>query len=255
MLFTKAAMQEELSKFLILYGKQIERLYGASDGAWITKATIEESVVWTAVSEMYDYGVTGIPTGDLTPGSLIDGAHAHIEKFFHAMDTPTMKVYLDEAGNKPPRLAIRAVQSAVARMVLDGGDRSTDFGVDVYGIGKGDFGYLTIAEVALLADMDERSVRNAANPKLPAPLKTEQVGKRSLIRPTEARLWLTGRKGFTPTQANEVCVVHRPPSWDVGISPELLEQIKKEAKESGELWSIYFPKRIISLLNERLKEV
>ena len=37
-------------------------------------------------------------------------------------------------------------------------------------MGKGDCGYLTLAEVALLANMDERSVRNAANPKLPDPL-------------------------------------------------------------------------------------
>ena len=150
MTLMKAAMQKELYEFLTLYGKQIERLYGASDSSWATKEIIEGSVVWKAASEMYDYGVTGIPTGDLVPGSIIDGIHAHIEKFLHAIDTPTMKVYLDEDDNKPPRLAIKAVQSAVARMVLDNGDRSTDFGVDMYGMGKGDWGYLTIAEVALL---------------------------------------------------------------------------------------------------------
>lgn len=253
MKFTKAAMQEELSKFLGLYGKQIERLYGVSDSAWLSEEGIQNSVIWKAVSEMYDYGIAGIPTGDLVPGSIIDGAHAHIEKFLSAMDTPTMRLYLDDDGNTPPRLALRAVQSAVARMVLDGGDRSTDFGVDVHGIGKGDSGYLTIAEVALLANMDERSVRNAANPKLPAPLKTEQVGKRSLVSPEDARRWLAGRKEFVQTQVNESDVVHRPPSYDVVLPPELAEQIRKEAEESGELFSIYLKKKIMGLAQDAHK--
>jgi hypothetical protein len=93
--------------------------------------------------------------------------------------------------------------------------------------------HLTLAEVALLANMDERSVRNAANPKLTNPLKTEQVGQRSLVRPDEARRWLAGRKGYVPTQAYDG---PRIPSFDLTL-PELpkefLEQVQREAEETG----------------------
>lgn len=256
--FSKAEMREELFKFLSLFGKQIAVLYGASDSTWTEKDAIQESPVWKAVSEMYDYGIMGIPTGGLVPRNRINGVHAHIEIFFRAMDTLPMKLFLDAKENAPPRLAVRAVQSAVARMVLDGGGRYTDFGTDEYGLGKDDGDYLTLAEVALLANMDERSVRNAANPKLPDPLKTEQVGKRSLVRPEEARRWLASRKGFVPTQESETSDVQRPLEWNVTLPEELVERIQreaeKEAEKSGVLPSIHFKNKLLSLLAEAIEK-
>lgn len=121
-------MQEYLSKFLTLYGKQIEGLYGASDSAWTDVQAIQQSPLWKAVSDMYDYGVMGTPTGNLYPKGHIYGAHGEAERFLCAMDTPQMRLCLEECGNAPPRLALLAVQSAVARMVLDGGWRETDYG-------------------------------------------------------------------------------------------------------------------------------
>ena len=237
--FSKSAMQEQLLTFLNLFGREVAALYGVSDYAWTEKEAIERSPVWEAVSEMYDYGVEGIPTGDLVPGSRIDGAHAHVEMFFRGLDTPHMRTCLEASDNAPPRLAMLAVQSAVARMVLDSGDRYTDFGAGEYGMGKGDCGYLTLAEVALLANMDERSVRNAANPKLPDPLKTEQVGKRSLVSPEEARRWLAGRKGFVPTKECEGPIAQRPPEYDLELTPELVEALEREAKKAGLSFNAY----------------
>ncbi len=251
--FSKAEMQEELFKFMTLFGEQIAGLYGASDSAWTENETIQESPVWKAVSEMYDYGVTGIPTGDLVPGNIINGWHAGTEVFLHAMDTPPMKIFLDASENTPPRLAMRAVQSAVARMVLDGGERYTDFGTVEYGLGKGNWGYLTLAEVALLANMDERSVRNAANPKLPDPLKTEPVGKRSLVTPEEARRWLASRKGFVPTQESKVSDVQRPPEWDIELTEELVEHLQREAEKAGLSFSTYLKKKLLRLVEGEQK--
>lgn len=245
--FSKSEMQEELFKFLNKFGKDIARLYGVSDNAWTEKEAIQESPVWKAVSEMYDYGVTGIPTEDLFPEGHIYGAHGHIERFLRGMDTPNMRLYLEESDNSLPRLAMLAVQSAVARMVLDGGWRHTDYGAGEYGVLKGDMNHLTLAEVALLANMDERSVRNAANPKLPDPLKTEQVGKRSLVRSEEARRWLAGRKGFVPTQESEVGTVQRPPEFNIELTKEIVENIEREAKEAGVSFDTYLKKKLLSI--------
>lgn len=231
--FSKSEMQEELFKFLNLLGKDILRLYGVSDCAWTEREAIQESPVWKAASEMYDYGVTGTPTDDLFPEGHVYGTHGRIERFLRGMDTPHMRLYLEESDNPPPNLTMLAVQSAVARMVLDGGWRHTDYGASAYGVRKSDMNYLTLAEIALLANMDERSVRNAANPKLPDPLKTEQVGKRSLVSPEEARRWLAGRKGFIPTKECKVRAAQHPPEFELKLSDKLVEAIEREAKKTG----------------------
>ena len=234
MSFSKAAMQKELLSFLALHGQQVEKIYGVSEGAWLTKASLEDSPIFRGVNAMYDYGICGIPCQDLCPGSFLDGLYAHTEKFVCSMDSTSMQIYLAENDNASPKMAKRAVQAAVARLVLDGGERTTDYAVDEFGPGKGDFGYLTIPEIALLADMDERSVRNAANPKLADPLKAVQIGKRSLVEPKEAQRWLAGRKGFVATRIVEGLIPHRPPTYNGDISHAVVELIAKEAKKTGQ---------------------
>lgn len=245
MLFSKSEMQKELLEFLALFGKDIASLYGIEGHELTESETIQESPAWKAVSEMYDYGVMGRPTGDLVPGNIINGRHAQIETFLRAMDTPPMRIYLEESDNTPPRLAIRAVQSAVARMVLDGGDRYTDFEAGDYEVIEADAHYLTIAEMALLANMDERSVRNATNPKLPDPLKTEKIGKRSLVNREEGRRWLASRKGFVPTQESEFDAVQAPPSWDLVLPEEFAEHIQRAAKKAGVSVNSYLKQKLI----------
>lgn len=253
MSFSKTQMQEELIRFLNLFGENIANLYGASNYEWTERESLQASPILEAVNEMYDYGITGTPTENFLPGARLKGIHAHVERFFRGMDTPNMRLYLEENDNTLPRLAMLAVQSAVARVVLDGGDRYTDFGAGEYGMGKGDYGYLTLAEIALLANMDERSVRNAANPKLPDPLKTEQVGKRSLVSPEEARRWLAGRKGYILTKDCGGRVAQRPAEYDMELTEEVVEMIEREAKKAGMSFNAYFTKVLIKKFKELQK--
>lgn len=249
-------MQEELSQFLTMYGEETESLYGIAKGTWISNEIIKQSPIWVACSEMYDYGIMGTPTGDLVPGSLIDGNHAITEKFFRGIDTPAMQLFLNAVGNHPPRLAIKAAQSAIARIVLDGGDRYTDFGIDAYGIKFGDRGYLTLHEVSLLADMDEKSVRNAANPKLSDPLKTEQIGKRSLVSVEEARRWLPGRKGFVPTHPTELKASRPPYEFNLTLTQDdgkrLMKEAEIESKKTGIPLSICWEAVAVKFLHSAL---
>lgn len=60
-------------------------------------------------------------------------------------------------------------------------------------------GILTLGEVALLAGMDEKSVRNATNPKVKNYLRTFNSGSRTYVNAQDAREWLSGRRGFKPT--------------------------------------------------------
>lgn len=251
MRFTKTEMQVELSKFLTLFGDQVAALYGVSAPAWATKDAVQASPTWETVNEMYDYGIDGLPF-PACPGSVgsVIGRHIEVERFLHALNTLPMKRFLDGRGNTPPSLAILASQCAAARLVLDGADRRTDYATDEFGPGSGDFGYLTLAEIALLANMDERSVRNAANPKLPNPLMTVPVGRRSLVRPEEARRWLAARKGFVPTQFVNEGDEARLPSFDLPALPQAFyDDVAREAKELDIPFETNLEKRILDAFN------
>lgn len=248
MRFNKIQMQDELSQFLTLFGGQLAALYGVDARSWATKDAVQTSPIWETVNEMYDYGVDGFPV-PVKPGSAgsVIGRHNEVEQFLHALNTLPMKRYLGGQGNTPPRLAILAAQCAAARLVLDGVDRRTDYATDEFGPGSGDFGYLTLAEVALLANMDERSVRNAANPKLPNPLMTEPVGRRSLVRPDEARRWLATRKGFVPTNAVNDGNKDSLPSYDLELPLAFVEDVRREAKELDIPFEINLKNRILGV--------
>ena len=251
-IYSKDELKQELFKFLNRFGKQISALYNTRDSTWSEDKELQDSPMWQAMSEMYDYGVQGIPSRDLS-GSRITGAHANVEMFLRGMNTMAMQIYLHAYENAPPRLAMHTVEIAVARMVLDGGERYSEYGTDTHGIGKGDWGYLTLAEVALLANMDERSVRNAANPKLTDHLKTEQVGKRSLVSPEEARRWLAGRKGFTPTKQYEGDPPVKPQEFNMDIPLEMAELIEREAKKAGIPFNVCLERAILKAY-ERIKK-
>lgn len=59
---------------------------------------------------------------------------------------------------------------------------------------------LTIRQMALLAGMEEMSVRAAANPKRPNPLQTFSEGGRTRVAPTEAKRWLESKSRYIPIQ-------------------------------------------------------
>lgn len=248
--FSKHDMQDELLTFLSLFGQDVARLYGISDTSWTDKEAVQESPIWQAANDMYDYGINGVPTGDLAPKGHIYGIYGHLERFLRALDTPNMRLYLEASDITLPRLTMLAVQSAVARLVVDDGWRENDYGASEYGLVTGDLNHLTLAEVALLANMDERSVRNAANPKLPDPLKTEQVGKRSLVTPEEARRWLSGRRGFIPTKECDGQAAQRLPACDTVLTPELAETITREAKKAGLSFMDYVERVLVPAYKE-----
>jgi hypothetical protein len=248
MAFSKATLQEHLMAFLTSFGESFGRMYG--DEAWKVLSdheVIKKSYIWRTVNEMYDFGIAGIPVrglGELSEDGSLDGNHADVELFFRAIDTGPMALYFEEDTFSLPETVSRTVRTAVARHVLDGGDRYTDFGVGEHGFGNGDWGYLTLTEVALLADMDERSVRNAANPKLPHPLKTEAVGKRSLVTREEARRWLSGRKGFVPTRAAGESATPAPRVTEISVSEEAAQILRLRAEQAGLSIAEYIEKQL-----------
>jgi len=61
-------------------------------------------------------------------------------------------------------------------------------------------GYLTLSDIAFLAGMTEKAVRNAAQPKAGDHLVTRKEGSRTVADSHEALRWLDGRRNFVATQ-------------------------------------------------------
>lgn len=63
-------------------------------------------------------------------------------------------------------------------------------------------GQLGLGQVAVLANVSDKTIRMAANPKLENHLKTENDGKGTIVHSDDARAWLERRPGFKATRLN-----------------------------------------------------
>ncbi|MEZ5646024.1 MAG: hypothetical protein R3E94_03270 [Burkholderiaceae bacterium] len=246
---TKVDMQEELMTFLRLYIAQTSRLFAGICNASAVEDLVRSSHLWQAVDAMYDYGVLGIPSGSLVPNGAADMRHQEAERFIRAMHTPAMWLLLDANDNAPPQLALRVAKMSSARMALDNVLGRYQHDADENGRATLSSDSLTIADVALLANMDERSVRNAANPRMPNPLRTQQVGLRTVVTPEDALEWLRKRRGFTPTQHSDL-TADRPHEFDVTLPEDVMHALLEEAARSGMPLEVLLRKRLFNLAQE-----
>ena len=189
-MFTKQEMLSELRRHLLDRAIDVELWFGPGTGGALigdinrdplavddpSTVSFEHIEIWHKFCALYDYAISGVRSEEWTPFS---------EKFGDTIGIELQRL---------PPLVFGTVCLAEARHLLDGGD------CDML-TSDAPKGYLSLRHVAWLADMDERSVRNAANPKLPGHLVTEQYERRTVVSLAEARRWLAGRKGFIPTQS------------------------------------------------------
>lgn len=190
-MFDKSSMLAELREFMLDFTLEVGFCFGdkAAAACLPPEIALGESMLdsppdvfkdypfWRTMDAMYDYAVHGIA---VEPGPFELNL--------------TLLLTVDRPWERLPPLVLNTVLLAEQRNVLDGHSRQ------LTAKDPAPAGYFTIGELSLLAAMDERSVRNAANPKLgAAALITEQIGKRSLVAVPEARRWLAGRKGFKST--------------------------------------------------------
>lgn len=194
-MFSQREMEEQLSAFIATYLASISRVLSIE-----VDKDPQQHQIFQVCSALYSYAFSGTaPTHPqlqhLSHGGMVDGAIADVEMFLLGITSPNlyMTLYYKEDEVQLPLKAMQTVQAAVARQVLYGAERyTTTLNQDASSTS------LTFSDVALLADMDEKSVRNAANPKNKDPLITTVSGRRTLITPWDAQRWLLKRRGFVP---------------------------------------------------------
>lgn len=216
---TKIELQMEMRAFLEGYAESIERIYGGQVAKVLAKQ-VDASPLWSSIMKMFDYGVQGQPVEGLGGDDMMEAEFQDAQFFLLGLDS--LADFLDEDGVALPQLAMRTVRICCARHQLDGGVRSTNSGNELSD------GYLTFAEVAMLADMDEKSVRNAAYADDASRLVTEKHGKQVRVSLEEARKWLVGRKGFIPSKSTPT-----PAIAQVSVRPETLDRLQARASAAG----------------------
>lgn len=77
---------------------------------------------------------------------------------------------------------------------------------------------LSLKDLAILADMSERSVRNALSASGDAQLRTTRIGGSEWVDNDEARRWLAMRRGFVPTRLEHI-------SGEIGEHPDALTSL------------------------------
>jgi hypothetical protein len=230
--FSKQELFEELAWFMPAFAKSVERMYGTGAAVLMRSADVgpykpslqelQSTPLWQSLSQLYDYGVHGIiPTiNDLGDGSLAD-----VEMFVVGLDGLAM--YLDEDEGGIPKLSKKTVALGHARHILDGGVPYTDVDTDRPS------DYLTFAQVALLADLDERSMRNCVDPSNPDPLKTVCSGNRTYIHIEEAKRWLGGRERFVPTGTKAATPFNFAKTFEMDLPVDVLRALNDRAAASG----------------------
>ena len=163
-----------------------------------TPKVIEELRTWEVtrfVERLYDYGVLGIAY-DTARDMDSESPYTYTCAFLVDLMQSQVHEELESSTgvNFYPHLALEAAQMAHARFLLE--DQSNE---PFYRFaGQGEPGELTIRDIALLSGMEEKSVRNAANPKRASHLKTQSRERSTFIRPEDARAWLKERGRYIP---------------------------------------------------------
>lgn len=158
--------------------------------------SIEHYQATRSVEQFYDYGLLGIR--NMPP---VDCGGANEWTFAYGLVHDTAKsVLIYEASNGDYVTASKCLYAAkafFARLILDGNERTYLDG----NYGPGDM--LTIAEVAILADLDERTVRNATSKNAANRLETAVLESNIYIPRESALAWLQNKRGFIPTRIGE----------------------------------------------------
>lgn len=225
-MLAKEDVFSELNEFLNGYAESVARIYGA---ALPVPSDLDptQSRLWATLEMAYAFGIEGTVAPQDFNLSLADGALnpdvSDADSLFHGLSSLEMQTVMAEDAVRFPSKCAKVINTAIARHILHGGERDLVWEADLPSSE-----YLTIGEVALLANMDERSVRNAATKGAgEGRLITDQIGKRSLVEIAAAQSWLNARKGFVPTLIGSA--KRRAPM----LSPQTMQALALEADAAG----------------------
>jgi hypothetical protein len=206
--YTKENLHTEIHNYMRAFAECLERVYFNGAGWGLVgldskdhlaialdelrpeDMDVNKFYITQRLDELYEYGVNGRRHVDFDWDPDDDDSAYFLEGLEHF---PLM--YKNAINAISIAYSRHTVGMARVRWILDEGIgiATNEEGAWMRG------GVLTLGDVALLANMDEKSVRNAANPKHKNYLKTLSYGSRTYVDIEDAKTWLKQRRGFRPT--------------------------------------------------------
>jgi hypothetical protein len=174
----------------------------SSGDAGLVYADIQETPFAQYLENMYQYAYFGVLDESLEPMEYETG-YTWMASLLYDMNRSMFMVEWESYGGDGKHSAARCLtvaELANARMVLEGKEGFSHFSgasqreddttswVDA----------LTIRQMALLAGMEEMSIRAAANPKRANPLPTFSEEGRTRIAISDAKAWLQSKGRYVP---------------------------------------------------------
>lgn len=144
----------------------------ASEKVSSAEKRLEQSDAWQTVSKLYDYAINGI----ISDGGYTDIEDAATELVIGGAEIISL---ITTENNEPHEAWDKIIMMGDGRFSLDTGN---DIG---------------IMKLALLADVDIRTVRNAVSS---GELSSTKVDNVVFINNRSAQLWLINRRAFKPTK-------------------------------------------------------
>lgn len=180
-----AGMEDFGSFFSCLVGESgVSAAFGSPpDKGWDAKTLSVELPGVRLISDAYDFAFEG----RLRPGVFRDESEEMIALvgLFRGL-----QLAVEEFAGSRFNLCVRTMNMAHRRRLLEGSLAFTSQGVV--------WNRILLTELAELAGVDEKTLRNMASPKHPARLMTEKMDGRTYVPLAVAIPWLAAR-GFKPT--------------------------------------------------------
>ncbi len=196
--FTREDLKNEINEGLLAIKDLQEICFTGQQQESVELLHSENLYIHRVFSNLYDYTVDGL----LTRTGLCDDLHDAIAF------TLTARVNGELYSRGVPVCCETILNSLTARAKIDCSLQYETYEIDLF---SGSLEYantddLTLAEVALLARMDEKSVRNATQLSKSDRLVTykPEGSGRVFVTPKQALSWLSARRSFIPTICDDL---------------------------------------------------
>lgn len=207
-LFSKQELMAEVRNVLFALSRELGRIYNHTDAPRLMgfsadecpttgemneelreQASIDQFAVTAYMSDLYDYAMLGVLHADLRDDWEI--VQEDIKGFFDGLrNFPLLSNNADDYSLEKP---LQVIELSCLRMAIDeGGYCNLEDGGVLWG-------HIALKDLAYLAGIDEKSIRNLATPKSKNPLKTVKHGSRTFVEMEVAKEWLRQR-GFKETE-------------------------------------------------------
>lgn len=173
----------------------------------LTYADIQDSVFARALEQQYSFGFLGFDNLLCEPMEM-DTIHTWVAAYLIDMQGSNVaSEWISNGADIDVDRCILACELANARNILEGGESFFPYTSD--DSNKIDeVGALTVHQMALLAGMEDMTIRTAISRKGPNQLKAFKDDRRTLIKIEDAKEWLTTKGRYVPVTRQSFAGAH-----------------------------------------------